>query len=192
MTPSTECNDTFPPVAIIGMAMRLPGGVQSCEGFWKFLIEKKDGVIEVPSTRYTVDAFCSSSKPRSARCKKGYFLQEDPRYFDASFFSISNLQAAGMDPQQRLLLEVVWECLESAGETKWQRKDVGCYVGVFGEDWLELSIKDTQSIDKSHPLWTGGFALSNRVSYEYDFQGPRFAHILIYVQAEMQLTTTQV
>ena len=80
-----------------------------------------------------------------------------------------------MDPQQRLLLEVVWECLEDSGETSWRGKDIGCYVGVFGEDWLELSLKGLDPCpDRHHALATGGFALSNRVSYEFDFRGPRY------------------
>ncbi|KAJ5672084.1 hypothetical protein N7507_001211 [Penicillium longicatenatum] len=78
-----------------------------------------------------------------------------------------------MDPQQRQLMEVVWECLESAGETNWWGKEIGCFVGVYGEDWLELASKDPQNTDRYHVLGTGQFALSNRISYEYDFQGPK-------------------
>ena len=45
----------------------------------------------------------------------GYFLREDVRQFDNSFFGINNLEASYMDPQQRKLLEVVFECFEDAG-----------------------------------------------------------------------------
>ena len=113
-----------------------------------------------------------------ARCVKtrhGYYLQDDPACFDAGFFSINSHEAGRMDPQQRQLLEVVWECLESAGETNWRGKNIGCYVGVYGEDWLDLASKDPQHTDRYHILGTGQFALSNRLSYEYDFQGPRLA-----------------
>lgn len=161
------------PIAIVGMGLRLPGGVSSPDEFWNFLIEKKDGLCEVPETRYKLDSFYSESKPHSVKTKKGYFLQEDPAFFDADFFSINSFEAARMDPQQRQLMEVVWECLESAGETDWRGKEIGCFVGVYGEDWLELASKDPQSNDRYHVLGTGQFALSNRVSYEYDFQGPR-------------------
>lgn len=161
------------PIAIVGMGLRLPGGVSSPDEFWKFLIEKRDGLCEVPETRYRLDSFYSESKPHSVKTRKGYFLQEDPAFFDADFFSITPFEAARMDPQQRQLMEVVWECLESAGETNWRGKEIGCFVGVYGEDWLELASKDPQSTDRYHVLGTGQFALSNRVSYEYDFQGPR-------------------
>ncbi|KAJ5624630.1 Fum1p [Penicillium lagena] len=134
---------------------------------------KKDGLCEVPESRYKVESFYSESKPHSVRTNKGYFLQDDPTCFDADFFSITSPEAARMDPQQRQLLEVVWECLETAGETNWRGKEIGCFIGVYGEDWLELTSKDSQGIDRYHVLGTGQFALSNRVSYEYDFQGPR-------------------
>ncbi|KAJ5953343.1 Fum1p [Penicillium verhagenii] len=160
------------PIAIVGMGLRLPGGVNSPEEFWKFLIEKRDGLCEVPETRYNLDSFYSESKPHFVKTRKGYFLQDDPAYFDADFFSIMPYEAERMDPQQRQLMEVVWECLESAGETNWRGKEIGCFVGVYGEDWLELASKDPQSTDRYHVLGTGQFALSNRVSYEYDFQGP--------------------
>lgn len=156
------------PIAIVGTAMRLPGGVRSTEDFWDMLINRRDGRCEVPGTRYNVHAF-----PDSVGTKHGYFLQEDPAYFDASFFSITPSKAEEMDPQQRLLLEATWECLENAGETGWQGKNVGCYVGVFGEDWLEIAVKDSQNVGLLHAMNTGPFALSNKVSYEYDFRGPR-------------------
>ncbi|SPB44499.1 unnamed protein product [Aspergillus niger] len=162
-----------PPIAIVGMACRLPGGVSSPEELYKFLLEKKNGVCEVPGTRYTVDSFYSQSKSGSVKTRHGYFLQEDPMLFDAPFFSISDWEAGRMDPQQRQLLEVVWECLESAGETNWRGKNIGCYVGVYGEDWLDLASKDPQATDRYHVVGTGQFALANRLSYEYDFQGPR-------------------
>ncbi|THC90921.1 hypothetical protein EYZ11_009621 [Aspergillus tanneri] len=160
------------PLAIVGMGMRLPGGVRTANAFWDMIIQKKDGLCEVPGTRYNIDGFYSASKPHSVKTRHGYFLQEDPTFFDADFFSISSYEAERMDPQQRMLLEVVWECLESAGETDWWGKDIGCYVGVFGEDWLESALKDSQNIDRFHAVGTGPFALANRVSYEFDFRGP--------------------
>ncbi|KAL4931451.1 uncharacterized protein BDV17DRAFT_288988 [Aspergillus undulatus] len=154
------------------MALRLPGGIKSPDELWKFLIEKRNGVCEVPSTRYNVESFYSEAMPRTVKTRHGYYLESDPACFDASFFSINSHEAERMDPQQRQLLEVVWECLESAGETNWRGKNIGCYVGVYGEDWLDLASKDPQHTDRYHILGTGQFALSNRLSYEFDFQGP--------------------
>ncbi|KAE8333423.1 putative polyketide synthase [Aspergillus sergii] len=161
-----------PPIAIVGMAMRLPGGVRTTEDFWQFLINKRDGHCEVPKTRYGVDAFYNAHNEGYTHTRHGYFLPEDPACFDAPFFSVTDQEASVMDPQQRLLLEVVWECLENAGETNWEGKDIGCYVGVFGEDWLGLSHGDPLSMDRSHAFGRESFALANIVSYKFDLRGP--------------------
>ena len=78
-----------------------------------------------------------------------------------------------MDPQQRLLLEVVFECLESSGTTSWQGKNIGCYVGTFGEDWLNLDGEDQQNSNMYRFTGYSDFVTANRVSYEFDLKGPR-------------------
>ncbi|OGM49399.1 polyketide synthase [Aspergillus bombycis] len=168
------CRDTKPcePIAVVGMAMRLPGGVRSEDQFWEFLMNKQDAVTRVPESRYNVDAFYQQAKPNAVRTKKGYFLQEDPTEFDTGFFGITNYEASRLDPQQRLLLEVVWECMENAGQVDWRGKDIGCWVGVFGEDWMDLCAKNIQYTDRLHALGAGDYALANRISYEYDLTGP--------------------
>ncbi|KAB8233986.1 uncharacterized protein BDW43DRAFT_310660 [Aspergillus alliaceus] len=160
------------PVAIVGMGMRLPGGVSSGRELWDFLVNKRDGLCRVPETRYNVDAFYDESREGAVRTKHGYFLEDDIAQLDVGFFGINKLEAEKLDPQQRLLLEVVWECMENAGQTNWQGTNIGCFVGVFGEDWLDLLSKDTQQNDRYRVIGAGDFALSNRVSYEYDLRGP--------------------
>ena len=78
-----------------------------------------------------------------------------------------------MDPQQPLLLKVVWECMESGGQVAWQGKDIGCFVGVSGEDWLDITRKDYQNLGQGRVGDTGDFAIANRVSYQHDLRGPR-------------------
>ncbi|GMF78452.1 unnamed protein product [Aspergillus oryzae] len=160
------------PIAIVGMGMRLPGGVSSGREFWDFLVNKRDGLCRVPETRYNVDAFYDEAREGAVRTKHGYFLEQDIAQVDVGFFGISKLEAEKLDPQQRLLLEVVWECMENAGQTNWQGTNIGCFVGVFGEDWLDLLSKDTQQNDRYRVMSAGDFALSNRLSYEYDLTGP--------------------
>lgn len=45
--------------------------------------------------------------------KGSYFLEEDPFYFDAPFFAMTQSEANGTDGQQRLMLEVAYETLEN-------------------------------------------------------------------------------
>ena len=65
------------------------------------------------------------------------------------------------------------ECLENAGETNWRGKKIGCYIGSFGEDWMEIQSKDTHESNRNRITGYGDFLLANRISYEYDFKGPR-------------------
>ncbi|PYI13953.1 beta-ketoacyl synthase [Aspergillus violaceofuscus CBS 115571] len=155
------------------MAMRLPGGVTNASDFWELLINKRDGLCRVPGNRYNIDAFYHcDGVPGTIRTEHGYFLQQDIAQMDTGFFSMSKVEASKLDPQQRLLLEVVWECMENAGQTHWQGTNMGCYVGNFGEDWLDLASKDTLAIDRYRVMGTGDFALANNVSYQYDLRGP--------------------
>ncbi|RAH68387.1 putative polyketide synthase [Aspergillus aculeatinus CBS 121060] len=165
--------DTLSAIAVVGMAMRLPGDVRTAESFWEFIMNKRDARGEVPRTRYDINGFYDPTRPHVSKTRHGYFLTEDPALFDAPFFSLTPKEASRMDPQQRLLFEVVWECLENAGETDWEGKDVGCFVGTFGEDWLGLASKDHQHTNRYHVLGTGAFALANHTSYYFDFCGPR-------------------
>lgn len=161
-----------PAIAIVGMGIRLSGGISSPDEFWRFLIEGKNGLAEVPSTRYRISSFHAPGKQKCVKTRQGYFLHQDPTLFDADFFGISAKEAGKMDPQQRLLLETTAECLEDAGETQLRCANVGCYIGVFGEDWLSLASQDPQSTDRYHVSSTGHFALSNRISYQFDWHGP--------------------
>ena len=83
-------------------------------------------------------------------------------------------EAELVDPQHRILLEVVHECLENAGVSTYRGQKVGCYVGVFGEDWVDLQGKDSQISGMYRITGYSDFAISNRVSYEFNFQGPRY------------------
>ncbi|KAE8141770.1 polyketide synthase [Aspergillus pseudotamarii] len=168
-----EASHSTQPIAIVGMSMRLPGGIKTSEQFWDMLIQKKDGHGQVPPSRYDVDKYYSATpKKGTVYTRTGYFLEDDLAAFDAAFFSLTKSEVAQMDPQQRMLCEVVWECFENAGQKGWRSQNIGCYVGVFGEDWLEISRKDTQDVGSYHVIGTGDYAISNRISYEYDLKGP--------------------
>ncbi|PYH82414.1 thiolase-like protein [Aspergillus uvarum CBS 121591] len=85
------------PIAIVGMAMRLPGGVTNASDFWELLINKRDGLCRVPGDRYNIDAFY-------------HYIA----HMDTGFFVMSKVEASKLDSQQILLLEVMWEFMENA------------------------------------------------------------------------------
>lgn len=49
------------PIAIIGMGCRLPGGVSGPDSYWSLLRDGIDGITEVPSDRWDIDAYLRSS-----------------------------------------------------------------------------------------------------------------------------------
>lgn len=167
-----------PPIAIVGMGMRLPGGVNDQSAFWDLLINKKSGRCKVPRDRYNVDALYNpNGGPETVKTKHGHFLTHvNLQHLDTSFFPMNRWEVEKLDPQQRLLLEVVWECMENAGQVGWRGKKIGCFVGNFGEDWLDMTAKDAQYPGLYRTTGSGDFAISNRISYEYDLKGPRYAH----------------
>lgn len=162
------------PIAIVGMAVRLPGGIDNPSDLWKFLVDKRDARGPIPQSRYNGDAFFDSGrKPGTSMVNAGYFLDSDLELFDTAAFPLSIPEIEALDPVQRQLLEVVRECLESAGEVGQAGKDVGCFVGTFGEDWQDLQRKDIQDYGAHRMTGSSDFAASNRISYVYDFRGPR-------------------
>ncbi|KAF4627893.1 hypothetical protein G7Y89_g10264 [Cudoniella acicularis] len=169
-------NKTTPrPIAICGMALRLPGGITTPSQFWDFLVSKKDARGPVPATRYNIAGFHSKSgKSNAIKTNHGYFLDEsiDLGALDTTFFNMPKNEVERQDPQQRQLLEVTRECLDSAGEVNYRGKDVGCYIGSFGEDWVEAFAKDDQHHGTYRISGYSDFALANRLSYEFDLQGP--------------------
>ncbi|KAI9157894.1 Highly reducing polyketide synthase gloL [Paramyrothecium foliicola] len=135
-----------PPIAIVGLGMRLPGGVSTPSDFWEFLVNKKDGKCRVPADRYDVNAsFGSTASRQAVATEYGYFLDVNLKAGDGSFFPFKQKEVENLDPQQRLLLEVCHECLESAGSTSLKGSNAGVFVGNFGEDWHNMSHADPQS-----------------------------------------------
>ena len=162
------------PIAICGMALRLPAGLKTPEQLWEYLLAGGDSRARVPRSRYNVDAFFDpSGKPGTVITEYGHFLDEDIGVLDTSFFSMPRIEVERADPQQRLMLEVTRECFEDAGETAWKGKRIGCYVGSLGEDWGEMFARETQHRGVYRYTGFADFMLSNRISYEMDLQGPR-------------------
>lgn len=162
-------------VAICGIGLRLPGGVDDGDSFWNLLVRKEEARCPIPAKRFNIDNYYSeTTKPGMVAMKHGYFLDDaNLAHFDAAFFSMTAREVERLDPQQRLLLEVVRECLENAGETKWRGSETACMVGTFGADWGDMQGADKMTGGLYNITGQGDFLLSNRVSYEYDLKGER-------------------
>ncbi|KAK5137353.1 hypothetical protein LTR08_008931 [Meristemomyces frigidus] len=70
------------------------------------------------------------------------------------------------------MLEVARECFEDAGVMNWKGRTIGCYIGTFEEDWIEMYAQEAQQWGLHRMAGTGDFVLSNRLSYEFDINRP--------------------
>ena len=108
--------DVRAPIAIVGMALRLPGGVNDLASMERMLFGGQDPIVDIPADRWPIELFYSPDPdaPGKMSTRQGGFIDSVDR-FDAAFFGISPVEAASMDPQQRLLLEIAWEAIEDSG-----------------------------------------------------------------------------
>ncbi|KAI0469310.1 reducing type I polyketide synthase 10 [Xylaria cf. heliscus] len=165
------------PIAICGLACRLPGEATSPRRFWDLISKGRSSQGDVPRSRFHADSFYhpnGNDRPGSMTTKGGYFLKDDIREFDNSFFGINNLEATYMDPQQRKLLEVVFECLENAGIplNRASGSNTGCYVGNFTVDFQVMQLRESDYMHHYSATGFGTTILANRISHVFNLLGP--------------------
>lgn len=164
-------------IAIVGLATRFPGDINTPDEMWQALLEGRDAITDLPEGRWAE----FMTEPRlaeriaKARTRGGYL--KDLKGFDAEFFALSKMEADNMDPQQRLALELTWEALEFARipASSLRGQSVGVFVGSSTNDYSYLAMMDPRT---AHPYAITGTAssiIANRVSYFYDFRGPSVA-----------------
>ncbi|MET9489269.1 polyketide synthase Pks13 [Nocardia sp. NPDC006630] len=173
-------------IAIVGLATRLPGAGDTPESTWDFLINRGDGIRDLPEGRWSE----FMSDPRAAEAianantKGGYLDQEVIKGFDAEFFATSPVEVERMDPQQRLIMELTWEALEHARipANTLKGEPVGVFVGSAGNEFMliaALGVGSTEGDEKT-PLSAEAYGIMgsvsaiipNRTSYFFDFRGP--------------------
>ncbi len=172
-TPETPVS----PVAVIGMACRLPGGIDSPAGLWAALLRGEDAVTGIPLDRWDAEEYYDpeSGVPGRSVSKWGAFL-DDVAGFDADFFGISEREATAIDPQHRLLLETAWEAVEHAGidPATLAESLTGVFMGLTGCDY-ELLTADAGVIDGPYGYTGNNFSMaSGRISYALGVHGPSY------------------
>jgi len=172
---------TNPPIAIVGVGCRFPGGADSLENYWQLLLNGKDAIIDIPPDRWDFRKYYDKNNNVAGKhyCKQGGFLEESIFEFDPLFFGISPREAEVMDPQQRLLLEVCYESFENAGIPleKLKGSKTGVFIGGFCLDNLSIQLGETNrhKINSLTPMSGSMTMLANRISYTFDLKGPSFS-----------------
>jgi polyketide synthase 13 len=164
-------------IAVVGLATRLPGDMNTPEETWQALLEGRDAITDLPQGRWSefMEEPRLAELIKKARTRGGYL--KDIKGFDSEFFALSKTEADNIDPQQRMALELTWEALEHARipASSVRGESVGVYIGTSVNDYSFLAMSDPTV---AHPYAITGTASSivaNRVSYFYDFHGPSVA-----------------
>ncbi|MEV4146197.1 amino acid adenylation domain-containing protein [Amycolatopsis sp. NPDC049691] len=146
------------PVAVVGMAVRLPGA-RDLAAFWDLVVSGRRGIEEFPAAEGMVGA-------RS--------LLADPLAFDPEHFGISHRDAGLMDPQQRQLLMACVEALAHAGITSGAGVGViaGCGENTYFQQMLReadpAALPDGFQLALQHEK----DFLATKVAYHLDLTGP--------------------
>lgn len=163
----------FSPIAVIGMDCRYPGGADDPKCYWDTLVQRVDGVGEVPADRWDADDyFDPEGGPGRTTSRWGGFL-EGIDQFDPGFFQLSMREAVEMDPGQRLALEVAWHAFEDAGVAgRLAGSRTGIFVGVVGHDYATTYFADPRYLSAYAATGTAHSILSGRIAYLLDTRGP--------------------
>ncbi len=164
-------------IAIVGLATRFPGDMNTPDETWQALLEGRSGITDLPEGRWVefLDEPRIAERVAKARTRGGYL--SDIKGFDAEFFALSKMEADNIDPQQRMALELTWEALENARipASALRGRGVAVYIGSSTNDYSFLAMSDPSV---AHPYAITGTAssiIANRVSYFFDFRGPSVA-----------------
>ncbi|WP_443070301.1 SDR family NAD(P)-dependent oxidoreductase, partial [Streptomyces sp. WAC05374] len=163
----------YEPIAVVSMACRLPGGIDTPEAFWELLASGGDAVGGLPSRWDSLGVYDPDPEAvGKSYAREGGFIK-DVEGFDAGFFGISPREALTMDPQQRLVLEASWEALERAGirPDSLSESKTGVYLGTMSSDYGDLG-RDLDALDGYVSTGKASSVVSGRVAYTLGLQGP--------------------
>ena len=132
-----EMTDRQPPVAIVGMAVLLPGAAD-LDAYWRNLLDGTDAITDVPEGRWDSDYYRpeSATGPAAADrvyCRRGGFV-DSLAEVEVTRFGIMPNSVAGTEPDQLIALNVAAAALADAGgeDRLPDRHRVGVVLGRGG------------------------------------------------------------
>ncbi|MER6144984.1 beta-ketoacyl synthase N-terminal-like domain-containing protein [Streptomyces sparsogenes] len=153
------------PVAIVGLACRLPGAPDP-GALWRLLRGGGSAIGPVPAARWP-------TPPGATPYRAGLLDRVDT--FDADFFGIPPREAVAMDPQQRLMLELAWEAMEDAGllPSALAGSRTAVVTGAIWDDYAAVLRRGGRfGITRHTMAGLNRGIIANRVSHRLGLRGP--------------------
>ena len=164
------------PIAVIGLACRLPGAGDVAE-YWSNLTGGVESIRRT-SLEEQAEAGVAPHVLEDPNFVPATAVLDDFEYLDASFFGMSSREAELRDPQQRVFLELAYTALEDAGyDPSRYPGEIGVYAGS-GEDAYQwrYTRRNAKIFAAAGPV---GVAISSHpdymatfVSYKLNLRGP--------------------
>ncbi|RQH08898.1 type I polyketide synthase [Paraburkholderia dinghuensis] len=165
-------------IAVVGMACRLPGGLDNPDLLLTALRQRILTVGPIPSDRWDAARYYSTNENAKGKAyvNQGNFLKQDIRSMDAEFFDLPARVAENLDPQQRLLMELIWEAFENAHLSlpAHAGRNVGVYVGGFMLDHMFTLMQQSNRAYSNASTAAAMMMtmLAARLSHMFDLRGP--------------------
>jgi mycobactin polyketide synthetase MbtC len=163
------------PIVISGMAVEVPGGIDTPNALWSALTESRELIGPFPRDRgWPVDDLLSVSRLDGWRhvCDAGGFL-DGAATFDPPFFGITYREAKVMHPQQRVAMRVAWKALENSGINPGtlEGSEMGCFVGQSPTEYgPRTAVADAYSGHRT--VGMGQLGGAGRISHCLGLTGP--------------------
>ena len=178
-TQSSENAYAMDGVAIVGMALRVPGA-SNLQQFWKNLLQG------VESTTFFSDEHLRAvgvpeTTLRDTHYVKACGVLEGADLFDAGFFDMPPREAEVLDPQHRQMMDCAWEALEHAGYAPGTKAAAAMRIGLFGGVGLNGYLLHNLATRDDLIETMGGWHITlgndkdfaaTRVAYKLDLRGP--------------------
>jgi acyl transferase domain-containing protein/NADP-dependent 3-hydroxy acid dehydrogenase YdfG/acyl carrier protein len=167
--------DLFEPIAVVGIAARMPGA-RDADQFWANLRDTRDCITTLGD-----DDLVAAGVPVARLADPAYVkaagLMPGVDEFDAGYFRMSPREAEICDPQLRIMLETTYEVVQDAGYSpETLGRDVAVFAASGPTRYLDVNLlanpKYAGALDMGMSVLNTVDYLATLVSYKFDFRGP--------------------